>query len=998
MKDNSSRPIRNLFPLLCLTALLTFSFSCRKAEAGGEEGEAPGSETTLRATLSSPLPAKASLSDMMALKWKKRDAICVIGESTETFTITDTKYSETGTFAGKAVAGSRFTLIHPAIYKTAAALEGKNYEHQAQYGNGSTAHIEYFAMLSGVSAYKDVTFSSDWAAAHGGTFCQSGIWQLRLAVPSGMTTLASLQLEASSDVFSTTNAASPKTAQMSMTFDGIDVSADDEKVFVVNLAISTQGIDIPAGASLKLAMADQDDIVWSRTLTPGPLTVPGSLVNTLTVDATGWSKTTDIQGSGTQSDPYQLATRTDLRKMKTLVKSGSKTWFKMVSDIDMTGSEGWVPCCAGYEPVDFDGNGKRITGFTCSGTDNASFFGLLNGSVHDVTFVSPSVSGNTSSPVGIVAAWLGKTDGSYTASLENVSVDGGTVLCSASTLQAAGGLAGEAGKGSSIVSCSFDGSVTNAAAVSSSDTRTPTGGILGRIPATDVTVKNCSSSGTVSTTNGRYAGGILGYATVNVNIANFAGNTSSATVSSALGHAGGIIGRFNNGGLDDCTFTGKVTCLSAGYCGGIIGYSEGKSTSSAARNCYIRGCTFSGTVESAYPYSGGIISQASGCKLTLDACHSNGTVTGSERVGGYVGYVMAPDSGTEANCAYVIRNCTSEGLRVVSSGNYAGGVLAISAQNGLGVQVSGCTVDAEISAQSYAGGIIGQAQSGAVISDCKVSGNLTGTDSAVSMLGGILGYGFAGQITVSDCACTMDITSAGGTATGGIVAQLREATDATPAAISRCAYNGTLKGGQYSGGIAGYFQKCKGSIEDCAVSGSVSGKTSTGGIVGDLYAGGSLRTSFCNASVAGNYAVGGLAGRAANAAWDPNITPGITVSKCICWSPSIRTTKEGGQSADGDSSGSGGAVIGFTSRYNTLTDCLRKASIDFQYYTDAVQNQLYDQENASASAPLTVNYSGSRNYPYHGKSTSASTLSAAATSLGWNTSVWDLSAAVPSLK
>ncbi|MBQ9597044.1 MAG: hypothetical protein IJR34_02185, partial [Bacteroidales bacterium] len=769
---------RSFFPALCLTALMTLSYACKKDAPADGGADVPGTETTLRATLVSPLPGtRASLSDMMALKWKKRDAIYVIGGSGETFTITDTKYSEVGNFAGKAVAGSSFTLIHPAIYKTAAAIEGKNYENQSQYGNGSTAHIEYFAMLSDVSSYKDVTFSDDWARSHGGRFCQTGILQLRLDTPASLTTLSSLRLEAGSEVFPTTNAATPKSATMSMSLDGVDVSGDDDKTFVVNMAISTQGISLPS--SLKIVVADKDDILWSKTYSPTVTNIPGSSVTVLNVDASGWQMSQDTQGSGTSSDPYQMATRTDLRKIRSLVKSGTKVYFKMVDNIDMTGSEGWTPCCANGEPIDFDGNGKSITGFTCSGVDNASFFGIVNGSVRNLKFISPAVSSQALTPVGVVAAWLGKEDGSYTGSLSGVTVDAGSVLCSAASLAVAGGLVGEAGKSSSITGCSFDGTVTNAAAVESSDTRTPTGGIIGRIPATGVVVKNCSTSGSFSATNGRYVGGILGYGKVNVNIDNFSGNSSSATISSALGSAGGIIGRFENGGIDNCTFTGKVTCLSSGYCGGIIGYSEGKSSSSAVKNCYIKNCTFSGTVESNYPYAGGIISQASGCKLTIDNCHSNGTVSGADRIAGYVGYVMAPESGAESNCAFVIKNCSSEGLKVICEGKYAGGVLAISAQNGLAITVTSCSIDAEISAQSYAGGIFGQIQSGATVTGSKTSGSLQSTAADVSMLGGIIGYAQNGKVTITSCSSTMTITSSGGTATGGLVGQFSSNTDAT---------------------------------------------------------------------------------------------------------------------------------------------------------------------------------------------------------------------------
>ena len=97
---------------------------------------------------------------------------------------------------------------------------------------------------------------------------------------------------------------------------------------------------------------------------------------------------------------------------------------------------------------------------------------------------------------------------------------------------------------------------------------------------------------------------------------------------------------------------------------------------------------------------------------------------------------------------------------------------------------------------------------------------------------------------------------------------------------------------------------------------------------------------------------------------------------------------------------SGGAVIGCSSRPNTLKNCWRKSDFVLNYYSSASLNVLFDQADCSPSAPL-VQPSGSAKWfsPYHGKAASAgATLSSVAQSAGWSSEIWDFSGSVPVLK
>ena len=97
---------------------------------------------------------------------------------------------------------------------------------------------------------------------------------------------------------------------------------------------------------------------------------------------------------------------------------------------------------------------------------------------------------------------------------------------------------------------------------------------------------------------------------------------------------------------------------------------------------------------------------------------------------------------------------------------------------------------------------------------------------------------------------------------------------------------------------------------------------------------------------------------------------------------------------------SGGAVVGFSTRVNTLKDCRRNPAMEFDYFNDASLNVLFDHDDSSPEHPLTQAAGSAKWYsPYHGKAASAgSTVSSIALSLNWSREIWDLSGSVPVLK
>ena len=117
-------------------------------------------------------------------------------------------------------------------------------------------------------------------------------------------------------------------------------------------------------------------------------------------------------GSGTKNDPYNLYTAADMLKMAELLVPGTKVYFRMKADIDMDGID-WVPLnfASPYENcIDFDGGGHTISNFTSTFANYPSFFGVLYGNCHDVTFVNAVIESAVGGATGIVASYCGTTN------------------------------------------------------------------------------------------------------------------------------------------------------------------------------------------------------------------------------------------------------------------------------------------------------------------------------------------------------------------------------------------------------------------------------------------------------------------------------------------------------------------------------------------------------------------------------------------------------------
>ena len=321
-----------------------------------------------------------------------------------------------------------------------------------------------------------------------------------------------------------------------------------------------------------------------------------------------------LTGSGTQDDPYRLATAEDLETLRTLVAGGESFEGKyLVMTADITLPDGWKPI----------GETKDGTADIKSGDNLLPFSGNLDGKNHMLTV-----------PDGGLPL-LGYVKG---ASVSNLNIYGRKI--------AGYGLVNNlSGVGLSGTAISID-SVTLKAGSS-----TLKSGLIGAETSSNP-YAGCSAGFTVSISNCVIENGVtVGY-----------GKDQSVI--------GGIAGRVN-GTISGCTCNANV--YGSSYVGGILGMRD-----NAMGNCAVSGCSFGGSVSASGMFAGGIVgggyndpSAPNGIRVNVSNCTATGSVSGSDKVGGILGgdAIVA-----QAWNRYSFTNNSFTG-KVSSSGSCVGGII-----------------------------------------------------------------------------------------------------------------------------------------------------------------------------------------------------------------------------------------------------------------------------------------------------------------------------------
>ena len=586
--------------LTLMVGATLFLGSCAQEMDDDSVNGASCGKVTITAAFPEEVDSKVAASDgetSLELSWEESDYLTVVsGGVAEKYTLKSISGKE-AQFEGVSVEGESFDVIlsRGADYMT------RSYVGQTQSTVASTDHLEYDAVLKGVTSYNSVKFNSDWAKENGGELLQSGCLLVYFKMPEDAGKLKSVTLTAPSAIFYTTNSADgEKTASLTLALSDADMAADN--VVRAHIMTSMQEASIPAETELTLTVVSNLG-TWSKKFTPGESVVKAGKRNVFTLNDKNW---TVPAGDGSAETPYILRTAADVDGIRNKIVENEIKYFAMVNDIDMSAMTTWtaiVTASPYTKGIDFNGNDRVISNFTCNAGSCRSFFGVLNGSCHDVTFdkasVDASVNSNTTY-AAIISAYGGNTGG-IVANIQDVHISG-TVK----------------GNGNSGTYRGFGGAVGLAvntvlrrvsADVSVSATSRGIGGLVGiqrvREAGTYLTIEDCWSSGTIS--GSQQVGGIVG-----------------ATQYDPKGKAGEIL-------ISNCY---SVASVEGNFCvGGISGITAWCAANAEENLVATRTCDI-----------------VKGCIAWNDKVEATATTTGNYSSGAVVGYTNIYN--TLENCYY----------------------------------------------------------------------------------------------------------------------------------------------------------------------------------------------------------------------------------------------------------------------------------------------------------------------------------------------------------
>ncbi len=596
---------------ICFATAAVLAISCAKEKEGYlTPAQQAGERVTIKVSTSEEMLGKVSMSEAsdrkaMNLAWESTDKLSVNGEE---FSVTNIISAHEAEFDGTAPASSPYTIIYPGKYTDAAAFNARSYAGQAQSGNSSTAHLEYNAMLSGVTAYLEPKFDPDWAADNGGTLVQNGVIQLRVQLPDAVTAVNSITLIASRAVFPTTNEGTEKVKEQTLTLSSVSPTSHIVEAYMM---FSAAGVVWQAGDKLTVAV-NTPDAMYVREL-------PAMTAQTWE----GGGQYT-IQCKALTENSFEINNATDLEEFRDGVNSGDFLWqychVSVKADIDCSGISSWTPIGNGtFNTSDysvsgnvfhgsFDGENHVLKNFQMNGTpaENAPYglFGILDGAtVKNLVFGASSgdtgffkVTPTASMEAGILA---GVCRGSKVQNVFNYSPM--SILTNTSTAAA------------------FFGMVGYVVGTSAGDSYLYTLKNYGEINAHGG--NNTNNGGT-----GFNVGGIVGFSHTNKSgVRNGIENCwNYGNITSNTGRVAGILAAANTRTwMMDCTNYGNIeNDFSNSRVGGICVI--------MVTNCDMTGCANYGriVVKQSNSQLGGLVCLLNAADVNVTACANHGLIVG----------------------------------------------------------------------------------------------------------------------------------------------------------------------------------------------------------------------------------------------------------------------------------------------------------------------------------------------------------------------------------
>ena len=284
-------------------------------------------------------------------------------------------------------------------------------------------------------------------------------------------------------------------------------------------------------------------------------------------------------GTGTASDPYQIATAGQLAyfadRINSTTEYRSKYWV-LTSDIDLS-AHYWTPVgksSSYYFKGYFNGQGHSISNMVISSTlTYLGLFGYVNNTssgqyIKNIKMINPIISYTSTSAgnIGVICGYsrsYARLSGIY---VENLSITKGTNI---------GGILGYSYGDVTISDIFIDGgNISNGSYV---------GGVIGYVVDSVSTDINCVNINLNSMTGQSGVGGIVGYISYTVSVDNSSVSVSTAN-SDAQGYCAGIVGR--HGDLTrKCSITNCVVNCWGGSSTDWV-FSMSSNSSSSSNNYY----------------------------------------------------------------------------------------------------------------------------------------------------------------------------------------------------------------------------------------------------------------------------------------------------------------------------------------------------------------------------------------------------------------------------
>ena len=322
-------------------------------------------------------------------------------------------------------------------------------------------------------------------------------------------------------------------------------------------------------------------------------------------------------GTGTESDPYQIADGAQLAYLASEVNKGQpyeNSYFVLTADIDLANHD-WTPI------------GNSFSDALFGGTDYHLFAGNLDGKGHTIFNISI---GTENAPLeSDVFGLFGATGGKISnLNLDDITIYGTAKNVSGYIIGLAGALAGSAS--GPIENCHVANlSMTMNTPDSGTAAAYWIGGLVGALDGSQH-IEECSASGTIKERSGK-------------------------------GSIGGLIGELGKAAKITYSHADVALDVKPDNVGGLIGKGNGENDpETVISNCYATGNVTGGA------YSGGFAGSLWG--LNIKNCYATGDVTGAFAS-------MATFAGTDAPAAYAygsVTNCYTTGKVVgTASSTYA---------------------------------------------------------------------------------------------------------------------------------------------------------------------------------------------------------------------------------------------------------------------------------------------------------------------------------------